>query len=126
MGIYDRDYYRKSLPRGGFAHFTFWSVTTWLIVINIGVFMVDGAMHRAATREYDGTFGPTIVPMSPLTQWGYFSTEKAIYSGQIWRFITFQFLHESPGHLLYNMIALFFFGPIVEGQFGQRRFLAFY
>jgi hypothetical protein len=25
MGLYDRDYYRQSLPRGGFGHFSAWS-----------------------------------------------------------------------------------------------------
>jgi membrane associated rhomboid family serine protease len=64
--------------------------------------------------------------MGPLEQWGYFSTTTAIYGGQIWRFITFQFLHASPGHLIGNMIGMFFFGPIVEAQFGPRRYLAFY
>jgi hypothetical protein len=38
MGLYDRDYYRNSLPRGGFGHFSALSVTTWLIVINVAAF----------------------------------------------------------------------------------------
>ena len=50
MGIYDRDYYRNDLPRGGFGHFSAWSVTTWLIVINVVVFFVDGAIDRRASR----------------------------------------------------------------------------
>ena len=40
MGIYDRDYIRDR-PRGGFGTFTLWSVTTWLIVINLAVFLTD-------------------------------------------------------------------------------------
>jgi hypothetical protein len=50
MGIYDRDYYRDSLPRGGFGHFIATSITTWLIVINVGVFFVDAALARHAAH----------------------------------------------------------------------------
>ena len=62
----------------------------------------------------------------PLEEWGYFSVEKAIFRGQVWRFITFQFLHASLPHLLFNMFALYMFGMLVEQYLGRRRFLAFY
>jgi membrane associated rhomboid family serine protease len=64
--------------------------------------------------------------MGPIQRAGYFSTDKAIRHGQVWRFITFQFLHGSPIHLILNMVGIYLFGPIVEGQFGSRRYLAFY
>jgi len=147
MGIYDRDYYRQSLPRGGFAHFDAWSITTWLIVINVAVFFVDIAGFRATHGPPRDEFDPDapvesvlqhrhqnrqtrdaamIASMGPLTRWGYFSTATAVYRGQVWRFLTFQFLHGSPMHLLFNMIGLYLFGPIVEAQFGSRRYLCFY
>lgn len=140
MGIYDRDYYRETLPRGGFGHFIAMSVSTWLIVINIGVFFVDAALYRAerpTSRQLtiDDDEGPSdalsredamFFGMGPLQRAGYFSTDKAIKHGQVWRFITFQFLHASPIHLVLNMVGIFLFGPIVEAQFGSRRYLAFY
>lgn len=136
MGIYDRDYYRSSLPRGGFGYFSAWSVTTWLIVINISVLFADGIVHRlmAPHRPVDAeeyflsqsSPQDAISQMGVIERWGYFSVDKAIYHGQIWRFLTFQFLHASPLHLIVNMIGLFFFGPIVESHFGHRRYLAFY
>ena len=139
MGIYDRDYYREELPRGGFGHFSAWSVTTWLIIINVLVFFLDGMLKRANPTGFDPSAfedsGPYDVhrviemwinQMGPLERWGYFSAAKAIVGLQVWRFITFQFLHASIGHLLGNMIGLFLFGPIVEAQFGSRRYLAFY
>jgi len=129
MGIYDRDYYRSGPPRGGFGYFSFWSVTTWLIIINVSVFFLDGMLHRMVphppTPFDDYRYNP-YDRMGPLELWGYFSTAKAIYSAQVWRFITFQFLHASPGHLFGNMIGLYFFGPIVEAHFGSRRYVAFY
>jgi membrane associated rhomboid family serine protease len=140
MGIYDRDYYREPPARGGFGHFIAMSVTTWLIVINVGVFFVDAALSRAdrpaprdAMMDEDAESDQPVSReammfhgMSPLQRAGYFSTDKAIRHGQVWRFVTFQFLHASPMHLILNMIGIYFFGPIVEGQFGSRRYLAFY
>ena len=71
----------------------------------------------------------------PLAKWLSFSTATAIYTDtpgsgfaglEIWRFIGFQFCHADMNHLIFNMIGLFFFGPIVEGFLGARKFLAFY
>ena len=45
---------------------------------------------------------------------------------QLWRLITFQFLHASFLHLLFNMIGLYFFGTMIERAWGSRTFLRFY
>ncbi|HEX4125695.1 MAG TPA: rhomboid family intramembrane serine protease [Tepidisphaeraceae bacterium] len=121
MGIYDRDYYRKPSPRGGFADFRLWSVTTWLIVVNVIVFLADKILINAGFAWIG--LGRL---MGPIEAYGYFSVAKAIFAGQVWRFITFQFLHASIWHLLWNMVALYFFGPMVESYLTPRRYLAFY
>ncbi len=54
------------------------------------------------------------------------STDHAIWGVQYWRLIGFQFLHANFQHLLFNMIGLFFFGPLVEKYLGGKRYLAFY
>jgi len=67
--------------------------------------------------------------MRPLEAIGHFSTGKGFLELEVWRLVTFQFLHahDTILHLLFNMIGLFFFGPIVERGLGSRRiFLAFY
>jgi membrane associated rhomboid family serine protease len=112
MGIYDRDYYRNDARRAP----ALGSVTIWLIVINVLVFVADGLIQRRSLTFDAG----------PLERWGYFSLERAVYHAQVWRFVTFQFLHAGAGHLALNMLALVFCGPIVEGHFGARRFLAYY
>src|SRR3954463_7880050 len=42
MGIHDRDYVR-SAPRGGFGSLDAWSVTTWLIGINLALCVIGAA-----------------------------------------------------------------------------------
>jgi len=49
-----------------------------------------------------------------------------IRAGEIWRFITPIFLHASIPHILFNMYALFLFGPGLERHFGHWRFLVLY
>ena len=49
-----------------------------------------------------------------------------VRSGQWWRMITPAFLHADLGHLLVNMITLYFFGPAVEMFFGTAGLLVIY
>jgi membrane associated rhomboid family serine protease len=55
-----------------------------------------------------------------------FTVADGIRGVQLWRWFSYAFLHASPGHLLFNMLALYFFGPIVEQRLKGTRFLAFY
>jgi membrane associated rhomboid family serine protease len=59
--------------------------------------------------------------MPPLQAVGHFSTAKAFFGLEVWRFVTFQFLHADSTHLLFNMMGLFFFGPLVEQRLRSRR-----
>lgn len=43
-----------------------------------------------------------------------------------WTAITYMFLHGGFMHLLFNMIALFFFGPRLEARLGSKKFLWLY
>ena len=85
-----------------------WSVSTWIIVINVVIFVADTASRGL------------------LTHWGSFSVVGGFRHLQLWRLITFQFLHVGPLHLIFNMLWLYFLGPIVEPWLGKRRFVAFY
>lgn len=85
-----------------------WSVTAWLIAINVAVYVLDVLTDRT------------------LAHFGWFSAGAVVYGMQFWRFITFQFLHASPSHLFFNMLSLYFFGQMIEGYLGPRRYLAFY
>jgi membrane associated rhomboid family serine protease len=108
MGLYDREYIRRPADGSAVGRLPALSVATWLIVINVAVFVLDRLGY------------------GQLTLLGYFSADTAIYHLQVWRFITFQFLHANLSHIFFNMLALYFFGPMVESYLGRRRFLAFY
>ena len=43
-----------------------------------------------------------------------------------WQLITYMFMHGGFEHILFNMFALFSFGPILEYTLGSKRFLNFY
>lgn len=43
-----------------------------------------------------------------------------------WQLVSYAFLHASPGHLFFNMFALWMLGGEVEYCWGSRRFLLFY
>jgi membrane associated rhomboid family serine protease len=45
---------------------------------------------------------------------------------QVWRLITYQFLHGGFGHIFFNMLGLMFLGPPLERNWGSRKFLTFY
>jgi len=121
MGIYDRDYTRP--PGGGmmsagggggssgmFMRNPGWSVTTWLILINVAIHLL------------------VITVMPVLWEIGYLSVQEAFGRLKVWRLITFQFLHD-PGsiwHLALNMFGMWVFGPIVEEFLGRKKYLAFY
>lgn len=64
--------------------------------------------------------------MRPLKRYLHFSTERGFLQFQFWRLIGFQFLHANLSHLFFNMLGLFFFGPMVEQYLGSKRYLAFY
>lgn len=121
MGIYDRDYYRDSPPRGGFGMFSLLSVNGWLIIVNVAVFLLD-----MLTQGYVQDDVGRIYRVRPVEALGYFSKTMAIDHLQLWRFVSFQFLHANLGHIFANMLSLYLFGPIVENYLGRRRYLGFY
>jgi len=45
---------------------------------------------------------------------------------QVWRYVSYLFLHGSPVHLFFNMFALWIFGSDMEDFFGAQKFLHYY
>jgi membrane associated rhomboid family serine protease len=83
-------------------------LTPWvtrLLVANVAAFFLTLTLPSAA---YDLGLIGAIVLIKP------------------WTVVTYMFLHASIGHLFFNMLALFFFGPPVESRLGGKRFLWLY
>lgn len=83
-------------------------VVKWLLIANVGIFILD------------------VFTGHHLINFGAFAIQSALFEFRIWEFITFQFLHASVGHVLFNSIGLYFFGPWMERWWGSRKFLIFY
>ena len=51
-----------------------------------------------------------------------------VMRGQVWRLLTYSFCHDRMGvwHILFNMLALYWFGMTLESMYGGREFLLFY
>ncbi|MEA3429853.1 MAG: rhomboid family intramembrane serine protease [Nanoarchaeota archaeon] len=43
-----------------------------------------------------------------------------------WILLTSMFLHGNSSHLIFNMYALFIFGPLIEQRIGSKRFITIY
>ncbi len=130
MSFQDRDYYQVkssgSYDGGGYHRMGgvgFPSLTPmvkYLLIANVAVFLLQLVFRNP--EKYQGVYAGDLeyyFSMSTLVKAHYF---------QVWRLITFQFLHsvEDPFHLLFNMIGLYFLGTILERTWGGRRLLTFY
>jgi membrane associated rhomboid family serine protease len=49
-----------------------------------------------------------------------------VRNGFYWQLFTYMFAHGSVTHILFNMLALFFFGAQVERRMGSKEFLLYY
>jgi len=104
----DRDYMRQPA-----YHEPLVSFTVALLIINAAVFIVQLAAANsqpAAEIEYN-----------------YFSLSlTGLKHGFVWQLLTFQFMHAGWMHIIFNSLAIYFFGRPVETALGRRHFLTLY
>jgi membrane associated rhomboid family serine protease len=115
MSIYERDYQRDDQDRRGyfssggpFANLP--PMTRYILIINVAVFLV--MLFPPLYRWINLLFS-----VNPESYWN---------MAQVWRLITYQFLHVNFSHIFFNMLMLYFLGPLLEGFWGSRLFLRFY
>ena len=83
---------------------------TWsLIIINIVVFELVFSMPGSLLDQTFDTLD--------------FSRENSL---QPWRWVTSLFLHVNASHIFFNMLALYFFGRVLEDQLSGRQWLSIY
>ncbi len=116
MGLENREYLRDSYGGGG-PHYGGQSATPtvkWLLIANIGVFVLQVFTQQS--------------PQFNVTDWLKLDAVKMIEQFQVWRIVTSAFCHDPSNliHILFNMLFLYWFGRVLEIQYGSREFLAFY
>ena len=131
MGIYDRDYERSydtgsgwrdsgdygfgggggRGPGGGFAS---WTANSKLLAVMVAVYVAQVLLER----PLQGRFSEYL--SMPADWW---REPWRIYS-----LVTYSLLHSTQNifHLLFNGLALFFFGRIIEMRLGGREYLTFF
>lgn len=117
MGIYDRDYYRPTQPPPVYSSLRPRSVVTALIVVNAAVWLADGLFFDGALRVYMAAY--VSPPDAPRPY-----TDTLSHPWLWWQLLTSGFAHAVEfQHILFNMLALFFFGREVEYRYGSKEFL---
>jgi membrane associated rhomboid family serine protease len=99
----DRDYMRQ--PASGRA----WSVTTVLTFSLVAIFAlqcIDDAYLHTGAEDWLAL------------------TVPGIQHGWVWQLFTFQLLHASVMHVVFNLISFWWLGHFVENVLGKKRFLA--
>lgn len=100
-------------------------VVTYLLIINVAVFILMALSDALANAL--GYLG-TMATWQVRTPGGVLLTSGGVLTGEIWRLVTYQYLHSmrSAFHLFFNMLGLYFLGPPLESRWGPRTFFAFY
>jgi membrane associated rhomboid family serine protease len=89
------------------------NVTRFLIII-IAIYLVFAIFGRTNLGFY--TYNALL--LDPV---------QAIYSLEVWRIVTYAFLHDlnSPMHIILNALMLYMVGPQLEDRWGGMRFFIF-
>ena len=95
-------------------------VVKWTMIITIAIYGLSRLSDMA-----------TSLGASDLTVWLYTNLphdNRALADGELWRMLSHALLHSrgSIMHILFNMYALYVFGPILERRIGSVAFLGMY
>ncbi len=109
MGFSDRGYYRSE-PSNSFLQE--WTGVLTIIVANIAVWVAN----LLGANEF------------PVNRFLALEGDLPQHLLKAWELVTYGFVHDSqnPWHLVFNMLALWFFGREVEEIMGRAEFFRFY
>jgi membrane associated rhomboid family serine protease len=110
VGIYDRDYYRRSQP--GFSLRMPQSMVVSIIIVNVVLWFLNGLLFQDTNA---------------LTERLALTSDTLWHPWLWWQFITYGFVHSpQPMHIIMNMVGLWFLGRYVEQLYGSKEFLRIY
>jgi membrane associated rhomboid family serine protease len=98
-------------------------VTRALIGINVAVYIAELATGGGVDGIGSTIYEKGVLIASAVDPSGHLI---GVAHGEWWRLITAAFLHYGPFHLLLNMLALYWFGSLLEQRIGSGRFLLLY
>ena len=109
MGFSDRGYYR---PEPSNAFLQEWTGVLTIIVANIAIWVAN----LLGANEF------------PINRFLALEGDLPQHLLKVWELVTYGFVHDShnPWHLVFNMLALWFFGREVEEIMGRAEFFRFY
>lgn len=86
------------------------TVTRYLLVANLMIYLLASVMERYGV--YLNNIGGLHYCAAESFHW--------------WQPVTYMFLHANFSHLFFNMFAVWMFAPMIENEWGERRFLIYY
>jgi membrane associated rhomboid family serine protease len=101
-------------------------ITTFVLIgINVAVWLLIQATGGRTSTLLDKL---SLLPASARYQLsdGSIVDVKGVSDGAWWQLLTSVFTHEQALHIGFNMLALYFLGPMLENVLGRWRFLALY
>jgi membrane associated rhomboid family serine protease len=85
-------------------------VTRYLLIANVLIYLLTVVLRR---------YGIDLNAIGGLHY-------VAAQSFHVWQPVTYMFLHANLSHLFFNMFAVLMFGPMIEQEWGARRFSIYY
>src|ERR1700712_68924 len=113
MGWQDRAYNRddpNGIPPVQFTLPKISPLVMTLLCVNFGLFLLK--------------FSPQIELLE--VKWASLSLASPARWWQLWRLITYQYIHGGVGHVFFNMLGVYFFVPTLERRWGWEKTFAFY
>ena len=86
------------------------TVTRYLLIANFAIFFIAAILQR---------YGIDLNTIAGLHYWN-------ASSFHWWQPITYMFLHANFSHIFFNMFAVWMFAPVIEQEWGTRRFAVYY
>lgn len=87
-------------------------LTTKLIIANVACFVIFNIFAD--------------ISQNPGLRNVLYLSREGLMSGYVWQLLTFQFLHGGLLHLVFNCLAIYSFGRMVEERMSGKRFLQLY
>ncbi len=106
---------------GGFPAFDLrpTKVVIRLMVAMVGIHLLAASLVNLGGASWASTLFHDHLALTPAS---------AVFELELWQVVTYAWLHDlqSPGHLIFNMLGLFFLGPSLEKRWGSRHFFWFW